>query len=205
MQTRTRRQREVLEFISRYIDSHGFEPSYQLIARHLGINSKAGVAKHIRALELQGLLKTRNEKGQFTLEITYTEPPARCEQEIEWLDPPADDWPEGWDLKSFSFPSFLLGPLSRDRVIAFRVPDSSMEGDLICEGDVVLLEQRSFVRDGDIVAARIKEAPPVFRRFYRNGSKVELRCSEDDEKPITSSADKVKVLGVYRGLVRPVK
>jgi SOS-response transcriptional repressor LexA len=51
--TRTRRQREVLDFIIRYIDNHGYEPSYQLIARELGVSSKAGIAKHIKALEEQ--------------------------------------------------------------------------------------------------------------------------------------------------------
>ena len=59
MPTRTRRQREVLDFIIRYIDGHGYEPSYQLIARELGVSSKAGIAKHIKALEEQGLLRRR--------------------------------------------------------------------------------------------------------------------------------------------------
>ena len=61
MQTRTRRQKEVLDFITRYIDSHGYEPSYQIIARHIGVSSKAGIAKHIRALEAQGCIARRSE------------------------------------------------------------------------------------------------------------------------------------------------
>src|SRR3954463_9982770 len=99
MQTRTRRQREVLEFITRYISNHGFEPSYQLIARHLGINSKAGVAKHVKALESNGLLKTRTADGKFRLEITKFEPDERRDHLIEWLDCPGEDWPEEWDKR----------------------------------------------------------------------------------------------------------
>src|SRR5947208_2338727 len=97
MQTRTRRQREVLEFISRYIESHGFEPSYQLIARHLGITSKAGVAKHVRALELQGLLKTRNENGQFTLEVKERNGAGKAYPEIDWLDSSDEESPDAWE------------------------------------------------------------------------------------------------------------
>jgi repressor LexA len=205
MQTRTRRQREVLEFISRYIDSHGFEPSYQLIARHLGITSKAGVAKHVRALESQGLLKTRNENGQFSLEVTGFNGPAREEYQIEWLDCTHEDWPEEWDKRPFPVPDFMLGSLESDRVCAILVTDTSLEQDQICEGDVVLLERKAFVRDGDIVAASVKGATPVVRRFFRNGSKVELRTSDDDEKAVSATGDKVKVLGVYRGLIRPIK
>jgi repressor LexA len=56
MQPRTRRQKEVLDFIKRYIEKHGYEPSYQQIARHLGVSSKAGIARHIESLENQGFL-----------------------------------------------------------------------------------------------------------------------------------------------------
>ena len=205
MQTRTRRQREVLEFISRYIDSHGFEPSYQLIARHLGITSKAGVAKHVRALESQGLLTTRNESGQFSLAVTRLDVREPEEPQIEWLDCSHEDWPEEWDTRPFRLPDFVLGSLESERVYAYLVADTSLEQDQICEGDIVLLERKAFVRDGDIVAASVKGATPVVRRFFRNGSKVELRTSDDDEKAFSAPADKVKVLGVYRGLIRPVK
>jgi repressor LexA len=204
MQTRTRRQREVLEFISRYIESHGFEPSYQLIARHLGITSKAGVSKHVKALESQGLLKTRNENGRFTLEVKEQNHKGKPEPEIDWLDLPQEEWPDGWERHPFSIPGFLLGSLEADRIAAMLIADDSMQSEGICEGDVVLLERKAFVRDGDIVAAALKGSPPVIRRFYRNGSKIELRASEQD-KPISGPADKIKVMGVYRGLIRPIK
>jgi len=33
MQPRTKRQKEVLEFVTQYIEKHGYEPSYQQIAQ----------------------------------------------------------------------------------------------------------------------------------------------------------------------------
>lgn len=69
MQPRTRRQKEVLEIITRYIKNHGYDPSYQQIARQLGVSSKAGIAKHVRALEEQGLLTRRRDGGKFNLEL----------------------------------------------------------------------------------------------------------------------------------------
>ena len=187
MQTRTRRQRENYRSLFRYISNHGFEPSYQLIARHLGITSKAGVAKHVKALESSGLLTTRTENGKFKLELTKHQSPERESHEIEWLDCSEEDWPKEWDKRPFPVPSFLLGSVEGEHVCAVLMTDTSLEGDQIMEGDIVLLERKTFVRDGDIVAASVKGASPIVRRFFRNGSKVDLRQSNDDETVVSCS------------------
>jgi repressor LexA len=155
--TRTRRQREVLDFIIRYIDGHGYEPSYQLIARELGVSSKAGIAKHIKALEEQGLLRRRRENGSFRLDIGRTEvvPPASFE--IDWLDVPSNGYePLDWETAKFTLPLFMLGELSPSAVRAFRITDDSMSGKSICEGDVAIIETRSYLRDGDCAVVTIK-------------------------------------------------
>ena len=113
MPTRTRRQREVLDFIIRYIDGHGYEPSYQLIARELGVSSKAGIAKHIKALEEQGLLQRRRENGSFKLDVGRTETLSPSSFEIDWLDAPANGTqPESFQSSPFALPLFMLGDLS---------------------------------------------------------------------------------------------
>jgi repressor LexA len=204
MQTRTRRQREVLEFISRYIDSHGFEPSYQLIARHLGISSKAAVAKHSKALEIQGLIKTRNESGQFCLELCRKLETDEPDDVVYWLDHNGSNQDDS-DQFPFPIPKILLGKVPADRIVAFRVPDSLMQGDNICEGDIALIERRAFPRDGEIVAATLHKSATIIRRFFRSGASVELRPSNGDDGSVVMNADKISVLGVYRGLMRPIK
>ena len=62
MQPRTQRQKEILDYIQRFIERHGYEPSYAQIARHFGVSSKATIAKHIAALESRGLLSRRSEE-----------------------------------------------------------------------------------------------------------------------------------------------
>src|SRR5215218_3285529 len=119
--TRTRRQREVLDFIIRYIDGHGYEPSYQLIARELGVSSKAGIAKHIKALEEQGLLQRRRENGSFKLDVGRSEIIAPSSFQINWLDTPANgSQPEPFQTTPFALPLFILGELSPKAV---RLPN----------------------------------------------------------------------------------
>lgn len=43
----TQRQKEVLDYIVRFLASHGHEPSYAQIAGHFGVRSKATIAKPI--------------------------------------------------------------------------------------------------------------------------------------------------------------
>src|SRR6266496_3676790 len=53
----TKRQRQVYDFIARFVQSHGYSPSFAEIGDGLGLNSLATVHKHISNLETKGLLK----------------------------------------------------------------------------------------------------------------------------------------------------
>ena len=53
----TKRQKEVLDFISAFVDENGYCPSYEEIARGLDLASLATVHKHISVLEAKSYLK----------------------------------------------------------------------------------------------------------------------------------------------------
>src|SRR5258708_14812104 len=53
----TKRQKEVVEFIAKFVDENGYSPSYEEIARGLNLASLATVHKHINALETKNYLK----------------------------------------------------------------------------------------------------------------------------------------------------
>src|SRR5258708_22561344 len=53
----TPRQRQVYEFISRYIDVHKLPPTIAEIGRHFKMSSSASVHSILSALEREGLLK----------------------------------------------------------------------------------------------------------------------------------------------------
>ena len=204
MPTRTRRQREVLDFIIRYIDGHGYEPSYQLIARELGVSSKAGIAKHIKALEEQGLLQRRRENGSFKLDIGRSEVVAPSAFEISWLDAPMNGFePEPWESGSFALPLFMLGDVSPKSVRAYRVTDDSMSGKNICEGDVAIIECRSYLRDGDCAVVTIKRKETILRQYYREGSRIEMRPANAKFDTLRVAGEQVKIHGVFRCLLRP--
>jgi len=206
MQPQTRRQKQVLEIITRYIKNHGHKPSYQQIARDLGVSSKAGIAKHIQSLEEQGLLMRRNEDGKFSLTLRPEELLSKAVCEIEWLDVPKnEDLAEDWEAEPLFVPQFMLGYQDEARIRAFRVTNDAMLDEHICEGDVVLIEKRAYARDGDIVVAVIPNRRAVLKQYFRDGAKVELRPANPNYESIVLSADKVEVCGTLHSVLRPAR
>src|SRR5260370_25135852 len=64
----TRRQREVYDFISRFVAEHGYSPSFEEIGKGLDLNSLATVHKHITNLEKKGLL-TRDYNRSRSIDL----------------------------------------------------------------------------------------------------------------------------------------
>src|SRR5215467_11561885 len=53
----TKRQKQVMDLIARFVDDNGYSPSYDEIAKGLGLASLATVHKHISALEAKSYLR----------------------------------------------------------------------------------------------------------------------------------------------------
>src|ERR1700681_5093834 len=64
----TRRQREVYDFISRFVAEHGYSPSFEEIGTGLDLTSLATVHKHITNLEKKGLL-TRDYNRSRSIDL----------------------------------------------------------------------------------------------------------------------------------------
>ena len=205
MQARTRRQKEVFDYIKHYIEKYGNEPSYQMIARHLGVSSKAGIARHIKALETQGLITRRRENGSFWLDFGQTNSMSKAVCEIGWLEiPKPENHVEEWEVEPLFVPRFLLGYNEPERLRAFRVGDDAMQEKHICEGDVALVEKRSYDRDGSVVVALINHQQVVLRQFSRAGAHSELSSGNKNYETLKLPANKIEILGVFRGLLRPI-
>lgn len=200
----TRRQREILDFITHYIESHGARPSYQLIARHMGVRSKAGIARIVTDLEAQGFLERRRVNGHFTIALTNEEITPTSGEVIHWLETPGTDSENAAESKPFALPEFMLGGHDARDIRAFRVTDDALAEEGITTFDIALVELRSFARDGDIVAAVLKKERAVLRKYYRAGAQIELCASDEGGEIIRLAADRVEIMGVFRGLLRPM-
>jgi repressor LexA len=205
MHPRTKRQKEILDYITGFIETRGYEPSYQQIAKHFSLASKAAVAKHIESLEKQGLVSRRRENGSFSLQLQPKESATELVCEIEWLDIPRTTLTVVDFLdETVLVPAFMLGFYKPEKLNAFLVQNDSMLDEHIREGDISIVERRSFARDGDIVVAIVEGERAVLKRIYRHGSVVELHPANDRYEILRLGADQIEIVAVYRGLIRPL-
>ena len=205
MLPRTQRQKEVLDFITRFLAKHGHEPSYAQIARHFGVSSKATIAKHIGALEKRGLIKRAHDDGAFTLALSVDEVSADAICEVPLVGRIAAGVPIDavQDIEKICVPRFLLGRVRPERIYALKVKGDSMIDEHICDGDIALIESRNEARDGEIVVALIDGARATLKRIFRFGDEVELRPSNAQLQPIRVHASRVAIQGIFRSLMRP--
>jgi repressor LexA len=204
MLPRTQRQKEILDYITRFHERHGYEPSYSQIARHFGVKSRATIAKHVAALERRGLLTRKNEDGSFGLTVKIDDTDSLCE--VKLLGRIAAGTPlEVVECEdTIPVPRFLLGRVRPEKVYALRVKGDSMIEEHICDGDIALIENRTDARDGEIVVALlVEENQATLKRLYRRGTNVELHPANSQLQPLTVPAREVAVQGIFRGLLRP--
>jgi repressor LexA len=208
---RTQRQKEVFDYLVRFLERRGYIPSYTQIAKHIGVRSRATVAKHIKALERLGLITIHNQDGAFALVINEqeTQPPPPPESELLWEIPmagviaagqPLEVVPDG-DL--IAVPRFLLKRVKPENVYALKVQGDSMIDEHICDGDIALIEDRPEAHDGEIVVALVDETHATLKRLYRHGAEVELRPANSQLESIRVPAERVRVRGIFRALLRP--
>ena len=205
MQPRTKRQKEVLDYIVRFVERNGYGPSYQRIAHQLGVSSKGGVQRHIIALENQGLIARRRENGSFRIELCLKTAGLDSVCLVEMIEPtPAENGDARFVRSMTTLPKSFIGSLMPDEAMAYKAIDDSMADRQIQEGDIVLLEKRSYARRGEVTLVLAKGKDMFLGLFHQMGGETEIRPANADLDAHVFSADEVEVQGVMRGLVRPI-
>ena len=69
--------RAIRDYVNAYLATHGQAPSYTQICEHVGIESKATVARHIASSEKRGLLNLPPSRPVFFQQHTIGTLPTR--------------------------------------------------------------------------------------------------------------------------------
>ena len=199
----TKRQQEIIDFIKRYAEDHGYPPTVRDIGRAVGLASSSTVHAHLANLERLGLLRRDPTKpramelldragalatgvigsGLPLLGQVAAGTPILAQENVEeYIETPAAC---GGDRGEY-----LL-----------RVRGESMKDAGILDGDLVVVRPQQTARDGEIVVALIDDEATV-KRFYREGDHVRLQPENALMAPII--VREVNVLGRVVGLMRNI-
>ena len=195
----TRRQREILDYLRRFIAENGYSPSLQEIGAHFGLSSVATVHKHVQHLVDKGLVRKSWNRSR-SVELADEEPPNGTA--LPLLGTVAAGMPiEAIEVnEQIAVPPEMLS--SRGECFVLKVRGSSMIDEQIRDGDYVIVESSPVAQDGETVVALIRGEEATLKKFYRRGPTVQLVPANASMQPIEVAADEVEVRGVVRGLLR---
>jgi repressor LexA len=196
----TRRQKEILDFVGRFIDRKGYAPTIEEIAEHFSLRSLATVHKHLTNLQEKGLVRRAWNRSR-ALELVPTE--VRVEAvELPLLGRVAAGSPiEAIEASETIFvPENMVG---RRETYVLQVKGDSMIDEQIRDGDYVIVENRRSVRDGEMVIALLDGDSVTLKKMYREGGgRVRLQPANARLKPMLVDQDRLKIQGVVIGVLR---
>ena len=196
----TPRQKQVYDFVRRFIEVKQYAPTIAEIREQFGLNSPATVHQLLSALEREGLIR-RIPHASRGIEIVTQEGQEQA-PEIPMLGVVAAGQPIEAILSNevITVPPDMLG---RGRTFALRVRGDSMIDENIIEGDIIVVESRQTAANGQVVVALVDGADATVKRFYQEGNSIRLQPANPAYAPIiVSPADRVSIQGLVRGLIR---
>ena len=197
--TLTKRQKEILDYLTDFIGEHGYAPSFEEICTAFGYASLATVHEHLTNLEAKGHIR-KSYRGSRSIELAFATEPSvalpllgavAAGEPIEAIE----------DGEELAVPADMVP--NRFRHYALRVQGDSMIDEHIRDGDHIVVRSRETARDGQTVVALVKGEAATVKKLYREeGGRIRLQPANDDMEPIVEDAADVRVQGVVVGLIR---
>lgn len=188
---RTSNKREqILNFLTQFMNEHGYAPTVREICNAVGLQSTATVHYHLNALRDAGLIEMDEMKKRAislpdaqradripVVGVVTAGVPILATENIEGYIP--------WDGESGCF--------------VLRVRGDSMIGAGILDGDKVVVRPQPDAENGQIVVALLDDSATV-KRLKKTGRDVWLMPENQSYEPIPGN--EAKILGRVKALIR---
>lgn len=204
------RQSKILSFLKTFTLDNGYPPTIREIGEAVGITSTSVVNYNLDALQRTGYIyRDRTVSRGIRLvdglgelasavdlvrvpllgRIAAGEPllvfPDSYDSETDMIDVTRDLVPED------------------EGIYALKVKGTSMIDALINDGDIVIMRHTETAKNGDMVAAWLKDREETtLKRFYQEGDRIRLQPENQTMAPIYVDADKVDIKGRVVAVIR---
>lgn len=195
----TKRQKQILDFLKKYVAKHGYSPSLEEIAEHFKLSSLSTVHYHLSRLEQEGLISRydflpRSIRIEERNDVPLVQIPLlgliAAGEPIEAIETP----------EAISVQKSMLS--TQGEHYALRVQGDSMIDEGIFDGDTVIIKRQDVAENGDVVVALINGNEATLKKIYKEQERFRLQPANPRFKPIYVRELTVqgKVTGVLRSL-----
>lgn len=191
----TKRQGAVLDFIREKIESRGYGPTVREIGEAFDIASPNGVMCHLKALEKKGLI-TREANRSRAIQLA---PEAQTQTGMPLVGSiAAGSLTEAIEVSDrFQFEDWFP---TKKGTFALRVKGDSMIEAAIADGDLVICKKARTASKGDIVVATTDEGDATLKYWYPEANRIRLQPANSEMKPIYCR--NAQVQGIVTGVIR---
>lgn len=178
----TKRQKQILDYIKKYIKGNDYAPTHEEIRRHFRLVSKSTVHKHIEGLKKKGYLEkldrqtraiqiSENGKNSDLVSIPLLGIIA-AGQPIEAVE----------DRETITIPKAQLSRSGEH--FALRVQGESMIDEGIFDGDTVIIRKQPNAKNGETVVALVNGNEATLKKIYKEKNGFRLQPANPKTKPI---------------------
>lgn len=200
MQSLTKKQKRVLDFIELYINDSGISPVINEIKEGLSLSAVSTVHEHLQVLKQKGYIDLRENEARgiainndslsfFKVPILGTIAAGFPIEAIE----------EGDEFVKVARHQLRKG----DDCYALKVSGESMIEDGIFDGDIVIIKKQSVAENGQTVVAIIDDNQATLKRIYREDDSIRLQPRNPLMEPLFRTD--VEIRGVVIDIIHKLK
>ena len=225
----THKQNQLLTFLIKRLEDHGVSPSYEEICKELSLKSKSGIHRIVKSLEERGYIERlenraraiapkKNPNGQPYISniINLNKEFSKSKNQNLSLKnntyfnkvPLLGKIAAGTPIEAISnYDNFIEIPNNTlsDDSYALTVEGDSMIDEGILDGDVVVIDKKAEVTNGDIVVALIDKEEATLKKLRKRGDSIALEPANKNYKTQIYGPDRVIIQGKLKTLIRNYK
>ena len=209
----TRKQSELLTYLSDHMQQHDVPPSFDEMRDALGLASKSGVHRLVSGLEERGYIRRLANRAR-AIEILKPVTVAAggvVTRAVETASnlvslPLLGRIAAGTPIEALSDPTNHLeipaSMVGSGEHFALEIVGDSMVGAGILDGDTVVIQRAETARHGEIVVALINQQEATLKTLLKEPGRVGLEAANPRYETRYFSTGEVEVQGKLAGLSR---
>ena len=196
----TAKHLEIMNYIKKEILEKGYPPTVRDIGEAVGLKSTSTVHAHLERLEMKGLIR-RDPTKPRAIELVDDEFSVIRREMVNV--PVIGNVAAGQPLLAVeNISNYFPIPVEympNQQTFMLKVKGESMINVGIFSGDLILVEQTTDARNGDIVVALVDDSATV-KTFFKEKDHIRLQPENDNMDPIIVDDCTIlgKVIGVFR-------
>lgn len=202
----TERQKEILDYISEYINEKGYPPSYREIGNQFEIKSTFGVKRHIDAFIKKGYLTSENNQSR-SLSLVNSDKNNSTLNDNTVSIPLVGRVAAGYPILAeeniedfLTLDQNLLGIHTNS--FALKVRGDSMIDAGIFEGDIIVAEPAKEVKRGDIIVALLGDEATLKRYEVIENEHLLVAENKKYAPIIVTNREDFTILGKLKAIIR---